>query len=451
MRRGDFRVRLLLAVVLPSVLMAATLGLFWWNWTLQILESTLRERVEATAKQLAISAELPLFSGDSQSLRAMVEGVGTGGTDLVGVSIVDRRGAPLATHGTLGVLPAALPAALQWSLGQDSRQWRLVQPIVPAPLPIDDVTNVSFSGTYGAVPAPLGYVVLDVSLERLTDVRDNMLLLGAGVIIIAILFSVALMVWLARGVIRPLSRIIHGVEAMGKGHLDTRIDVDEGDVFLPLVYGINKMAADVQMTQNELEHRIEVATLELREAKIKAEQEARIDPLTGLCNRRAFLERAAEELRRSRRYNKPLSLAMIDIDHFKSINDRWGHAVGDQVLVAFAEILKNHMRGVDVVARVGGEEFVMLMTETGPEDAMQVAERIRKDIRSNSLEMGESRLNWTASVGVTVMATSDDGVGVALARADKALYRAKQGGRDRVDMEIPHMETPHIATGTPPA
>jgi diguanylate cyclase (GGDEF)-like protein len=127
---------------------------------------------------------------------------------------------------------------------------------------------------------------------------------------------------------------------------------------------------------------------------------------------------------------------MIDIDHFKAVNDRWGHAIGDRVLTAFAEILKSHMRGVDVVARVGGEEFVMLMTETDFEDAMQVAERIRKDIKASSLQIGDAELNWTASLGVTVLSADDDSVSTALVRADRALYLAKQRGRDRVEYEI---------------
>lgn len=442
MKRGDFRVRLLLAVVLPSVLMAATLGLFWWNWTWQLLESTLRERVEATAKQLAIASELPLFSGDMQTLQGMVDSIGTGDEDIQGLVITDPAGGLLIKHGNADSVSGPLPVTARWSQEQNGQYWRLVQPVAPAPLPIDDLATSGLSGTASATPDPLGYVVLDVSFQRLTGVRDNMLMLGAAVIVFAILFSVGLMAWLARGVIRPLSRIIRGVEAMGKGHLETRIDVDQGDVFLPLVYGINKMARDVQLTQADLEQRIEAATLELREAKVKAELEARIDPLTGLCNRRAFMERASDEMRRARRYNKPLSLAMIDLDHFKAINDRWGHAIGDQVLTAFAGILKNHMRGVDVVARVGGEEFVMLMTETSFEDAMQVAERIRKDIKANSLQIDNTELSWTASLGVTAVNADEDSVGNALVRADRALYLAKQNGRDRVEADFPGTPSP---------
>jgi diguanylate cyclase (GGDEF)-like protein len=442
MNRGDFRVRLLLAVVLPSVLMAAMLGLFWWNWTAQTLESALRERVEATAKQLAIATELPLFSGDVQSLQGMVDGIGAGDTDLLGVTVIDPRGGALVRHGVASTLSGALLRRMQWSQGQDGQYWRLVQPVVPTPVSVDDMSTTSSAAKAMAPPEPLGYVVLDVSLKRLTTARDNMLMLGAVVIVIAILLSVALMIWLARGVVRPLSRIIKGVEAMGKGDLDTRIEGVEGEVFQKLANVINKMAEGVKLTQAEMQHRIEVATLELREAKTKAEQEARIDPLTGLYNRRAFMERASDELLRARRYRTPLSLVMIDLDEFKIINDRWGHAIGDQVLMAFADILKKSMRDVDIVARVGGEEFVMLMTETTVEEAMQAAERIRKDALAASLQLADTQLHWTASFGVTALNGDDYSVSAALVRADRALYRAKAGGRNRVETEIKDSAAP---------
>ncbi|MEW5770960.1 MAG: diguanylate cyclase [Pseudomonadota bacterium] len=437
MRRGDFRIRLLLAVILPSVLMACLLGLFWWNWTAHTLENALRERVEATAKQLATASELPLFSGDVQSLQGMVESIGTGDADLIAVKVADQHGTTIVNHGTADLLGGDLPRSARWSREQNGRYWRLVQPVLSAPLAIDDTAT-------GVPPRaePLGYVVLDVSLRRLTDMRDNMLLLGGTVIVVAILVSIALMIWLSHGVVQPLTRIIKGVETMGRGDLDTRIEGLGSPVFQPLADVINRMAEGVKLTQAELQHRIDDATKELREAKHKAEQEARMDALTGLYNRRAFLERADEELLRARRYNTPLSLVMVDLDNFKAINDKWGHAIGDQVLIAFADILKGSMREVDIVARIGGEEFVLLMTQTALEEARQAAERIRKDVMASPLQLGDAELHWTASLGVTALTGEDQSVVAALVRADWALYRAKEGGRNRVECETQNTPTP---------
>lgn len=444
MRPSDFRVRLFLAAVLPSLLMAATLGVFWWNWSEQTLESALRERVEATAKQFASSTELPLFSGDVQTLLGMVESLGEEDVDLLGVTIANQRGNTLVHHGPAALLVGSLPGKMQWSMGRDSQSWRLVLPVNPAPVYVDDMIRPGFSEQDRLPSEPLGYVVLDVSIKRLTSARDKMLMLGGSVIVISILLNVALMVRLARGVVRPLARIIKGVEAMGKGDLDTRIESAQCDVLMPLANVINQMAEGVKLTQVQLQHRIDVATLELREAKSMAEKEARVDPLTGLNNRRAFMEHAAEELIRARRYGTPLSLAMIDLDHFKKVNDRWGHAIGDQVLIAFADILRKSMRTGDVVARVGGEEFVLLMIEAPLEEAVRAVQRIRKDVEAASLQVAAAELHWTASFGVTTMRGNDDTVSAALVRADNALYRAKADGRNQVAIETDDVEADNV-------
>lgn len=396
----------------------------------------------ATAKQLAVATELPLFSGDLQSLQGMADNIAAGDVDLLGVTIANHRGDALVHHGAVSQLSNALPRRLSWSQEQDGQYWRLSMPVLPTLVHIDDMIGPDAAKLAAEPSEPLGYVVLDVSLKRLAGAREKVFFLGVLVIVVAILLSVAAMVWLARGVILPLSRIIEGVAAMGKGNLDVRIDGDQCDVMRPLALVINQMAEGVKLTQAELQQRIEAATLELREAKAHAEQEARIDPLTGLYNRRAFMERASDELLRALRYRTPLSLAMIDLDHFKAINDRWGHAIGDQVLIAFADILKRSMRAVDVVARIGGEEFVLLMTETPVEEAMWVAERIRKDVEAAVLQVSGTQLHWTASFGVTLLQGNDYSVSTALQRADKALYRAKAGGRNRVEAEVDDLAAP---------
>ncbi|MDZ7790417.1 MAG: GGDEF domain-containing protein [Xanthomonadales bacterium] len=157
-------------------------------------------------------------------------------------------------------------------------------------------------------------------------------------------------------------------------------------------------------------------------------QQAEMDFLTGLWNRRKFEEKADELLKKAARYDQPLSLMLLDVDHFKSINDRFGHLHGDEVLKAIAEHLRNTVRGVDVVARWGGEEFIMLAPETGPEEASMLAERICSETRK--LSFGELD-SVTISIGVTQVGR-DEPLDHAVERADAALYRAKGEGRDRV-------------------
>jgi len=194
------------------------------------------------------------------------------------------------------------------------------------------------------------------------------------------------------------------------------------------------MAANVAMTQAELQQRIDEATLELQKQKHAAEREARIDPLTGLNNRRAFLERSERDVQRAGRYRTPIALIMLDLDHFKAINDTHGHPVGDRVLVELAAVLLKSMREVDIVGRLGGEEFAILMPDTNAEAAVQAAERLSHAVGAMALDVDGQTIACTASFGISAMEVGDGSIHDLLLRADRALYLAKQRGRNRVEL-----------------
>lgn len=159
---------------------------------------------------------------------------------------------------------------------------------------------------------------------------------------------------------------------------------------------------------------------------------AETDELTGLRNRRSFMSSARVEFERFDRYSSPLSMIMIDIDHFKSVNDRYGHAVGDIVLKKFADICREQFRGVDVVGRLGGEEFAVLLPVTSAVEAVQIAQRLRSACKKVCIDDDDEELMITASFGVAC-AEKDSDVQSLLSRADRALYLAKSAGRDRVE------------------
>lgn len=188
--------------------------------------------------------------------------------------------------------------------------------------------------------------------------------------------------------------------------------------------------------RNNLEDRVLQRTLELLQANQKLEKLATTDPLTGIANRRKMTDQISHELERARRFHHPLSVLMIDIDHFKRINDTYGHEVGDKAIVATAKQLTESMRGVDFVARFGGEEFVLLMPETHVEVAMHAAERLRATISAMSVPAEDgAAVALTISVGVSFADPmgAPDTPSSLLVRADKALYRAKREGRNRVE------------------
>jgi diguanylate cyclase (GGDEF)-like protein len=162
-------------------------------------------------------------------------------------------------------------------------------------------------------------------------------------------------------------------------------------------------------------------------------QLATTDGLTGISNRRAFLERAQQEMLRSRRFGRPLALLMLDIDHFKRINDRHGHAVGDAALRSLAATVRGQLRQVDLFGRLGGEEFVVLLPETSAAAALEVAERIRAAVSRARVPTAAGDLQFTVSIGVVGLDAGDADFDALLSRSDQALYRAKERGRDRVE------------------
>ena len=161
------------------------------------------------------------------------------------------------------------------------------------------------------------------------------------------------------------------------------------------------------------------------------ERQSLEDPLTGLANRRQLDTRFAEELARAQRFAHPLSVALLDLDHFKQINDGCGHAVGDEVLRTVALLLRRECRAIDVVSRFGGEEFAILLPETGLEGARTVCEKVRSAIERFAWAKLHVQLSVTVSLGVFELAGGMD-ASSALERADQLLYSAKQAGRNRV-------------------
>lgn len=173
-----------------------------------------------------------------------------------------------------------------------------------------------------------------------------------------------------------------------------------------------------------------VATDKLREL-------ANIDALTGLANRRYFLECYGIEFERALRYRRPLSVAMLDIDHFKRVNDSHGHDAGDKVLRALSEIIVRELRTVDRVGRWGGEEFAICLTETGIDGAKQACERLVAAAAAAAVDTDDGRIGFTVSIGVTAITSAVKDPPGLLKRADALLYQAKSAGRNCVVVDRP--------------
>ena len=180
-----------------------------------------------------------------------------------------------------------------------------------------------------------------------------------------------------------------------------------------LMIGISDITTKKQL-ETELQHR------------------ATIDGLSGLFNRSYFTERANHEIARAKRNQQPLVVIMLDIDHFKRINDSWGHDIGDKAIQSLAELCRSTLRDIDLIGRIGGEEFAILLPETTLEQAFPVAERLRQRIEAQRISLPDNQvLNFTASLGLSILVPDDQKIDRILKRADQALYQAKNGGRNQ--------------------
>ncbi|UTW51027.1 diguanylate cyclase [bacterium SCSIO 12827] len=176
---------------------------------------------------------------------------------------------------------------------------------------------------------------------------------------------------------------------------------------------------------------LQKAHRDLKAANAELTRLATTDFLTGVWNRRRFMELGEAEVARVRRSGRSFGMAMMDVDHFKSVNDTHGHDAGDNVLRALAEACVDRLRNVDIVGRMGGEEFALILPETDPQGAMLTVERLREYLGGLAIPIDSGTLNVTVSIGVTTVRDPSDTIEGALKRADEALYKAKGSGRNR--------------------
>lgn len=240
---------------------------------------------------------------------------------------------------------------------------------------------------------------------------------GSMFIVIAVglgyVFALLMAQWLTEG----LNRLGQAFRQVRAGERNFRLPTARGDEIGQLGQGFNAMLAELETNEAEL---IELATT---------------DFLTGLANRRHFIARMEEQLARVQRtLDQPVAVLMLDLDHFKLINDTHGHAAGDEMLRHFARLMQESLRRIDTAGRVGGEEFAILLPAANRAAALSFAERLREKVASTPLVQDGKEIPVTVSIGLTTMLPTDPNADITLSRADEALYRAKQTGRNRVEI-----------------
>ncbi len=256
------------------------------------------------------------------------------------------------------------------------------------------------------------YVIIqnEVELEHASVLQNKsrvyllVFVLSAVTLIIIILLGTLLV----RLISRPLAILEHGADQLAAGQLSHRIVLPSNQVeFHKLANAMNNMSKELESLVMQ-------------------------DGLTRLLNRRAFDDRLEDEHKRSRRYNQPLALIMLDIDHFKQVNDQYGHPTGDEILRQMAVLLQSNVREIDAVARYGGEEMAIILPTTDIIHARALAERIRRSIARNEFSIAGKAFHITVSIGLAVLPDHALSPTQLVDAADQALYNAKHQGRDQV-------------------
>ena len=387
------------------------------------------------AALIAKLASGPMQRGDRKSLEHLA-GELTGGDLLWFVQFTDAAGGVMASaESHTGALPA------EQSFGTEERT-HIGVPIhrvlsrsrgkyLDIRYPIRRPGEVS-GDTEPAAGELLGYVRLGVSRDHTMSAFKATadLFIGIAAIIVALSVPVAFLV--VRRIVIPINAMSRTASRFSAGDFGARTEVKRSDEIGVLADNLNAMADEVERKHREnvalntkLEDRVEERTAQLRELAVR-------EPLTGLYNRRHFSEVLARRFSEAKRYRHDLSLIMIDVDDFKSVNDALGHQAGDELLMRTAIIISSQLRAADVAARFGGDEFILLLPQSNGEQARRVADRIVDRFGAESRKKFD-RVRATLSVGVASLQETGTETDEEFVRAaDRAMYDAKALGKDRI-------------------
>lgn len=304
---------------------------------------------------------------------------------------------------------------------------------------------------YSSVPSTKMIVVVQQPKAEAMLAVDAIKQRSLLVLLLASSLAIALGLTIAGALARPLARIAAAVERLRAGEWNVRLKTSGQDEIHQLAAAFNSLAeqlakrdAELKRVTENLERQVAERTCELRQANEELRLVSQLDGLTGIANRRSFDEALRREWRRAMRDEEPLALIMLDADHFKAYNDTYGHQAGDECLKFIAAQVKAAAkRSTDLAARYGGEEFALILTECDLAGAAQVAERLRSSIEEAAWPHAGSAVAKvvTVSLGVVAVCPQQEEQALELvAAADRAMYRAKQSGRNRVCLASPDCE-----------
>ncbi len=382
----------------------------------------LKERVMLIADPiLAANNELLGVLG-AKLAAAAVDNVlaGHAQTDTDGLLMIDRSGRLMASSRPSVYSASAAPLEALPSNKLFARP--------SAPIRYIDAGGTTVIGTLQIVPT-LGWGIVAETDRQKAFARVDRLQKLTLVIVAGLLAGLGLCAYLlGLTIVRPLRLLSEGAAQVAAGNLDIDLPVRSRSEVGFLTQVFNHMVARLRRSREELDS----VNQTLQEKNKALHQLSITDDLTGLYNRKHLMETLSSEVIRSGRHEHPFTLLMIDIDHFKKVNDTHGHPKGDEVLCRLATVFRETIRDCDYVARYGGEEFIVLLTEIEPQTSMVAAERIRRRSAQETILDGDASISVTVSIGAAFFPGNGDTAQKLIREADRALYAAKEAGRNKL-------------------
>lgn len=434
MNTGSLRQKLLLLTLLPSALISTCVALFFTYQDVLSLEEEMQRRGTAMVNYLAPASEYAVLAGHMESLQALVQAANQQNS-VRSVLIVGSDKRTLAISGKLGypahLLSAPLKGAAQVPTYGDSLLF--AAPIQVTRVAQDDLFDAALSARQPSSNDTIGQVWIELDKTDLNQHRIALIERGIGIIFVGLLLTALFASRIAHTVSQPILQLVVAIRAMREGKPAIRVQETSQGELGELEKGFNQMTTAITESQHTLQTRIQEATAQLA-------YQATHDHLTGLVNRREFESRVQEAFALALAGNVTYSLLLLDLDHFKQVNDQAGHPAGDALLRQLARLFRNHLRATDTIARLGGDEFGVLLPGCSQEQARHIGEELLKQIQ-------DYRFNWQGklyrvgvSIGLVEMGSHFRDMSALVAACDSSCYTAKAEGRGRISIYQPPSE-----------
>ncbi len=422
------RRRLLVAGLLPTAIVALCISTYFiWNASRE-LDRSLDERGLAVVGFLAPASEYGLISGNRDALDALLQAALTQ-RQVHAAAVIQDNGRPLAISGAtlapdLGQLePVEQPIQIAPSGGR----LRFVAPVWRTPVDLGELYDVAQQGSRERI----GWIYAELDTSDLARRKLKILAVNIALTLLAMGATIVLAQRLARTMSRPIEGLASAVGDMARGIHGTRVPPLSGGEIGELERGFNHMARALEAAHDDMQSRVDEATAQLRYL-------ADHDPLSELPNRRAFEREVEAVLGIASEHGH--ALCFLDLDRFKVVNDTCGHAAGDELLCQVGALLRQHVREQDMLARVGGDEFALLLRDCGLDHARRVAGSLCATVAAFRFPWEGREFRVGASIGLVLLDSAHHDLAHALSAADRACYAAKRAGRNQVCEAEPETE-----------